>query len=403
MEELFKSLAEQWFLCEPAFFSLYCTHQLEENLAMSCAVRSGKHRIEYNPRMLRGKSRAEIEMLMRIELIRIFLKHPYERQPEGVSKASLSLGSDCVIQDSYGRGTVQLPLVGPEHFQLEEGKHFEWYVRRIDDMLEPDMLSASGAGESAEGEQSSPNEDSSSPSTGESGETADGTEGSPMAQAAARADLWQEDEMAQQSINELIKSLTSWGSIPGNVVQQIIASTQARIDYRLVWQGFRGHILSSKRRLTRMRPNRRTGFDQMGSQRKFDTRLLVAVDVSGSISDYTLTHFYSVVNRFFKYGIDEIDCVQFDCALGEVQSLRKASRRVQIFGRGGTSFQPIFDYLLEHNIYDGVVILTDGGAPHPVVDPQVTAKVLWVCEDEQSYNQCKDWMQLFGRCCYMIL
>lgn len=402
MEALFKSIAEQWFLCEPAFFSLYCTHQLEENLAMSCAVRSGQHRIEYNPRLLRGKSQGEIEQLMRIELIRIFLKHPYERQPEGVSKMALSLGSDCVIQDSYGGNGEALPLMSPEQFHLEKGKHFEWYARRIDEMIEPDMLPASGAEEGAEGSQSSP--DGATPSSsGETGESADGGDGDPMAQAAARADLWQEDEMAQQSINELIKTLNSWGSIPGNVVQQIIASTQARIDYRLIWQGFRGHILSSKRRLTRMRPNRRTGFDQMGSQRKFDTRLLVAVDVSGSISDRTLTHFYSVVNRFFKYGIDEIDCVQFDCVLGEVQSLRKASRRVQICGRGGTSFQPIFDYLLEHNIYDGVVILTDGGAPHPVVDSQVTAKVLWVCEDEQSYNQCKDWMQLFGRCCYMVL
>jgi predicted metal-dependent peptidase len=224
-----------------------------------------------------------------------------------------------------------------------------------------------------------------------------------LGEAAARSELWEEDEMRAQEINDLIDKMNSWGSIPGNVVQQIQASTKARIDYRKIMQGFRASVLSNKMRLTRMRPNRRTGFQQMGSVRRFDTKLLVAVDVSGSISDKTLSHFYSVINKFFKYGINEIDCVQFDYDLGEVKPIRKASRTVQIFGRGGTSFQPIFDYLAEHNIYDGLIILTDGGAPHPKMDDSIKANILWVCEDENSYNLCKDWMQLYGRVCWMYL
>ena len=95
--------------------------------------------------------------------------------------------------------------------------------------------------------------------------------------------------------------------------------------------------------------------------------------------------------------------MQFDCELGEVKPLRKASRTVQIFGRGGTSFQPIFDYLVEHDIYDGLIILTDGYAPYPKVDDSLKTNVLWVCEDEESYNQHKDWMQLYGRVCWMYL
>ena len=224
-----------------------------------------------------------------------------------------------------------------------------------------------------------------------------------MEEAAARSELWEEDEMRAQEINDLIDKMNSWGSIPGNVVQQIQASTKARIDYRKIMQGFRASVLSNKMRLTRMRPNRRTGFQQMGSVRRFDTKLLVAVDVSGSISDKTLSHFYSVINKFFKYGINEIDCVQFDCELGEVKPIRKASRTIQIFGRGGTSFQPVFDYLAEHNVYDGLIILTDGGAPHPKMDDSIKANILWVCEDEKSYDQCKDWMQLYGRVCWMYL
>ena len=394
MHDIFKRISEQWFLREPAFFSLYCTHPLEENFAMQCVVRSGQHRIEYNPALMRGLTTADIERLLRIELLRLFMKHPYQRQPEGCSLTAKRLGSDCALS-SYGlpvaRGEEDkvFAFAHPSDFQLDEGMHFEWYARRIEEQLEQ------GAGEDDKTE---------SPSETTQDEMPTSSSDSPGEGAWRDSSvLWREDALAVQDINDLIKTLTHWGSIPGDVVQMIQASTQSRIDYRLIMQGFRGHILSSKRRLTRMRPNRRTGFDQMGSVRKFDTRLLVAVDVSGSISDRTLTYFYGVINRFFRYGIDQIDCVQFDSALGEVRPLRKASRRVEVKGRGGTNFQPIFDYVLDHNDYDGLLILTDGGAPHPVVDPSLRAKVLWICEDEHSYQLCRDWMSLFGRVCYMVL
>ena len=392
MEGVFKKISEKWFLGEPAFFALYCVQQLEVNDKMNCAVRCGQGKLQYNPKFLERKSTEDVELLLKIEMIRLFLKHPYERQPEGTSRIALALGSDVTIKSAYngpnatGVGSLpppQLPLLGPEAFGLQHDMPFEWYVRKIEDMLDDDPVSSSSLRDL---------NDSKSPISEDT-----------LDEAAARSELWEEDEMRSQEINDLIDKMNSWGSIPGKVVQQIQASTKARIDYRKIMQGFRASVLSNTMRLTRMRPNRRTGFQQMGSVRRFDTKLLVAVDVSGSISDKTLSHFYSVINKFFKYGINEIDCVQFDCELGEVKPIRKASRTVQIFGRGGTSFQPVFDYLAEHNIYDGLIILTDGGAPHPHMDDSIKANILWVCEDENSYNQCKDWMQLYGRVCWMYL
>lgn len=381
VEEIIKKISEQWFLREPAFFALYCLQRLEANEKMKCAIRVGQGRLEYNPALLEGKTLHEIEQLMRIELIRLFLKHPYERQPEGVSKTALSLGSDVTIADNYNNAKTheKLPLLTPQDFQLESDESFEWYTQKIEEQLdgEPDPDGEGGGASDANTQQ--------------------------RQEAAEKAELWQEDDLKQQEINDLIKSLNNWGSIPGNIVEMIEASTKARIDYRQIVQGFRGSILSSKKKLTRMKPNRRTGFDQMGSAREFTTKLLVAVDVSGSISDTNLANFYSVINKMFKYGIDEIDCVQFDCQLGPIKNIRKACRQIEITGRGGTSFQPIFDYLLEHNTYDGLVILTDGAAPHPKIDDRIRTEILWVCESERSYEECHSWMELCGRCCWMML
>ena len=220
------------------------------------------------------------------------------------------------------------------------------------------------------------------------------------------AELWEEDESRQLEINELIMQIKDWGSISGGMVEQIMASTQAKIDYRKALAGFRASVISSKRTLTRMRPSRRWGFEQMGSKYAFSTSLLIAVDTSGSISTEMLKHFFSVIVKFFKYGIEQIDVIQFDCVIqGECMSLKKAKKqnRFAVHGRGGTSFQPVFDYLHEHNRYDGLIILTDGYAEVPHKDFSTRARILWVCESEDCYNQHKQWMSQLGRCCYMNL
>ena len=80
-----------------------------------------------------------------------------------------------------------------------------------------------------------------------------------------------------------------------------------------------------------MKPNRRYGFQYMGSRYDFTTRLLFAVDVSGSMSSQDLALGFSVINRFFKYGIEAIDVIQFDTEIkGDPVSLKRGRRAVEV-------------------------------------------------------------------------
>ena len=144
-----------------------------------------------------------------------------------------------------------------------------------------------------------------------------------------------------------------------------------------------------------MRPNRRTGFDNMGSVRRFDTKLLVAVDVSGSISTESLQYFYGVINSAFRYGFESIDVIQFDHGVRAVHSLNKVIKDIAILGRGGASFQEPVNYAHE-NGYDGLVMLTDGYAPEPVIPEGFKAGLLWVCENEDCLQAHKRWMEKSG-------
>ena len=356
-------ITERWFLSEEPLFSVFCTHRVVENRDMKCCARVGKGLVEVNPVLCEDISDRELEERLRIEVIRILLKHPYDRQPDGCSTTARALGSNCVITDSYYLHKIKMET--PQDFELPSHQHFEYYARRIQKLL-------------PKGQQSL---------FGEPDENAD---------IAAN---WQQDELMAAQVNEAIRNVKGWGSLPGRLVEQIIASTKARVDYRKILAGFRATILSEKRKLTRMRPNRRFGFDAMGSRYDFTTRMIIGVDCSGSISKEDLRNFYSTINRFFQYGIKQIDVVQFDTRLGEVQTLLKASENIKVTGRGGTSFQPFIDFVAKHPEYDGALIYTDGYAPKPKIPATMHTPLCWVLRSERELKSHESWMRESGRLC----
>ena len=403
----FDMLSEEWFLQEPAFFALFCTQRMQENVKMECALRCGQGVIEYNPLILEKKNYRQVEQLMRIEMIRLFLKHPYERQPDGCSREAMAVGSDCTIEDGYCFLNEKLPLKGPGFYHLPMGETYEYYAKKIQEQNQKDD-DRDGKGNNNENHSATGNDGNSD--NGNDANNADGNDRGDEAKESKeirnedrdKAELWREDAVRRSRINDLIERTSDWGTIPGDIVERIKASTKARINNSYIMQGFRSSVISSRRQLTRMKPNRRTGFLQMGTSRQFAPSLLVAVDVSGSVTESQIADFYSVVNRVFRFGIAKIDCVQFDSCLGEINPLRHANNEIKVVGRGGTSFQPIFDFLgTKGNIYDGVMILTDGQAPAPIVPDHFNINGLWVCSDRQAYEANKEWMMESGRVCYI--
>ena len=378
MKERITAILERWFIQEPALFQILCTHELVPNPQMACPVRSGKRRIEYNPDFLGEMTDKGLEEALRTEAVRILLKHPYERKPDGCSQQAIALGSNIVVGDNYHYAAFRIDR--PADYGLPKGMAYEWYSRQIQSQLPPE---AGGSGAGTDDDRDTRFERDSDRNRDLSG-------------------LWDEDELTVAMINGVIESCTSWGSLAGTFAEQIKASTRAKINWRNVFSGFRASILSSKRKLTRMRPNRRTGFENMGSIRRFDTRLLIAIDVSGSISSESLSYFYGVVNSAFRYGFESVDVIQFDCGVRVIQSLKNVMRETVAVGRGGTSFQEPIDYA-HGNGYDGLLILTDGCAPEPVIPEGMRCQIIWVCQNKGCYEHNRHWMEKSGRVCTIEL
>ena len=368
-----KTLSQDWFLTEPLLFAVLCTHAIKRNDNMGCDMRCGKGIIEYNPERLEHFDDNQLALRLKAEVVRIILKHPYQRQPYNPRRDVMRLSSDLTLCDNLD-GMDTIGLEPPRIFDIERDQAFEQYYSLM-------------AGQVLQLEQNADADgipiDMDLPSSSQG----DGSEGDitkSMLEADAGASLWEEDELMSEKVNHEIETAqrtNQWGSLGGDLKSLIESTLVSKQNFRAILSQFRASILSTKRHLTRMRPNRRYGFDAMGSQYAYSTRLLVAVDVSGSVPDEDIRKFLAVINSFFKQGIERIEVIEFDSKITTEKPilLKQASNSIRVTGRGGTNFQPAIDFYYEHEEYDGLVFLTDGYAAKPIVPNNKRHKPLaWI-------------------------
>ncbi len=368
MKNRINKIIESWYIYDYPFFATAISHTIAPNSTMACSVRCGAGKIEYNPKRLESKSDALIEELLKVECIRILLEHPYTRLPKDCPKWACALASTLVVADNYKFKTLVLP--SPADFSLPKGESYEWYAHHLPDNV---TFKPVPAGQDMENLES-------------------------LTDASAN---WGEDEFMGLDIAKLksdIQNANKWGTLPAGLKEKIMEADHGSIDYRKVLAGFRASVLSSRRSLTRMRPNRRLGWEAMGSKREFTSSLLIAVDASGSVSSQELSVFLRVVNQAFKYGIEQLDVMPFDSQVYDIIPMRRAAKVLEITGRGGTDFQPVIDYAAQQR-YDGLLIFTDGMAPAPTLPDPCHFSLLWVYTSQEAYDHRVH--DLPGRSCYI--
>ena len=427
--ERIRQTLERWFLVEPLLFAAWTTHDLVlESRIATIRVRQGK--IEANPTFIESLDKRQLEAVLRFEATRILLKHPYQRRKEN---APIAYAASNVTLQEYLRTDLPFPnaraLFGSEEFDQQ---YFEFYYQKLLELAD----AAAGMGNSGpsggqpsagtgqtttdvggamgSSDSQSPGEQADEPGTQETQEpsTSDAESPSPLEQytddeETARENTadWDENTLFDERINEVIRvaqASNRWGSIAGKLRERVLAALKPKLDYRAILRQFRTSILATNRVLTRMKPSRRYGFQYMGSRRDFTTKLLFAVDVSGSIPSADLERGFSLINQFFRYGIEQIDVIQFDTEVkGKPLALKRARRAVEVLGRGGTSFTPVLAYIDEHRHYDGLIIFTDGYAPVPPKPQNRSTRILWLFNHEANYQAMARGLRTIGQAAFL--
>ncbi len=410
VEKRIKEIISSWFFSKPLLFSTVCTHSIIENQNLSIPMRSGQMRIEFNPLILEKKSMIALEQYLQVEVHRILLEHPYKRQPYKAQKKILLLASDVTIYQLIKKELTSVTLAGVEYLKsqaerfkiLENPLGEEWAGTDELKFFQRNLIVDSKTGELKINDSLTFEEwykwiyflIKQSSIGGENAGTATGE----FIQAQEGADLWEENEEALEQIQDEIKNARAtdtFAQMEGTLVRTLNDECDFSFDYRKALTQFRANIVSNSRRLTRMKPSRRYGFKAMGSRYERKANILIAVDVSGSITDQSFEHFYHAIKNFFFLGIiQKIDLIFFDVNLKNttpVNFTRKVELK-EIQGRGGTNFQPPLDYYLEKkDFYNGLIIFTDGEGEIPAFKGNQKS-VLWILDSYNSWKNTSQWI-----------
>ena len=366
--------------------------------------------LKYNPNFINSISLEQLEFVLVQEGFKLLLRHPTTRfsNPSNISSLASNITVNQLSYGSYNE-LEQLKEILPTHdkFNLQEKGYYEEYFRNLmhdyedtkekiknlwDSMSEQDkqdMLESAIHQElnnqSKEGE-SQVNDYKNFNNSYDAMKNHFNPNGTNTIE-------WGEDELFDANIknmvNEKIGSSKNWGKYTGNNMSEIIASNTPKISTKEILKRFNRSVQSSQVYPSRMKINRRYGLLVPGYRKEYKTKILFAIDVSGSMSEDDISNGLVLVNCSCKNS--ELTFMTFDWGITCIEKkLNKAKKTFKIAGRGGTNFQPVIDYA-NNNKFDGVIIYTDGYASEP--SKLKKGKLLWLLATKEQQPPCS-WGQV---------
>lgn len=320
----------------------------------------------YNPEFVMTLGTKELRAVLQHEALHVLLHHITRREHFDFNPKGFNIAADMAINCHLSN----LPdkCFYPKTFGLEDYQSSEWYYDQLKEQAEKNggngiSVHADGKGEMV---------------------------GDHERWGECEGDIVKEKirSIAETAIREQAKK--GWSDIGEGIAAAIIEANKAQINWKREFRWFINKLIMAGRKSTRTRINRREhsikkqrelknpddvfskAYIQPGNKRDYTSKLMVAIDTSGSMSDEEI----SICLTEVKGMVEHVEChvCFFDCNMqGEPVHISKKFNSMEVRGRGGTNFDPVMRYVDEHK-YDGLIIMTDGYAPFP---EKPKARLLW--------------------------
>jgi predicted metal-dependent peptidase len=214
-------------------------------------------------------------------------------------------------------------------------------------------------------------------------------------------DLWEamegmseaERKLIQKQIDHQLKEIASEmqkkgrGLVPSELESYINGLFEIK-EPVLDWKSYLRRFASVSPKVftkkTRRKPNKRF-YGNPALKIKQNKRTLVAIDTSGSVSDAEVLEFFNEIYHMHKTGT-EVTVIECDTTIQRIYEYNGKLENITVKGRGGTDFEPVFEYLFEHrNEFNNLIYLTDGECVAPKT--QVRKPILWVHSSKSKINE----------------
>lgn len=200
-----------------------------------------------------------------------------------------------------------------------------------------------------------------------------------------------------EQVDEVIKKLAgnaNRGKIPESIALLIKAMDKSS---EISWKDYLKRLIGilpvgHKKTVTRKDRRQSERLDLRGKLSNRVAQLLVAIDISGSVSDKEIENIMIEVFSLVKNYPSEITIIECDSEIRRIYKVKSVKDvKGKINTKGGTRFNPVFQYIYENRLKGHVLIyFTDGLGEKTLATIPYNYKTIWVLtgtEAELSLNE----------------
>jgi predicted metal-dependent peptidase len=262
----------------------------------------------------------------------------------GAKHKVMNIAADCAV-NSHVRGLPENCIL-PKLFELEDGQTVEWYLENLKDNEKLKRLTRYD-------------------------------DHSLWYESDGNKDILK--EKIRQAVNKAAERTRAAGRMTNNDELLVSELNKSVVNWKEQLRRFVARTIESRLESSKKKRNRRYGVMFPGSVKVDDLHIGVAIDTSGSVSDAALTQFLSEIRAISNYA--KVTVVEADNEVKDAYQY-DPRKKYTVKGRGGTAYQPAFNYFTEKTNVDAVIYFGDMDTADSVIKPKF--QVLWAIVGESE-------------------
>lgn len=363
-------------LNEPFFASAALRMEYVEDASILTGCTNGIA-IKYNPKFFKLMPAEERKGFIAHEVMHVICLHPL--RAEGKDLKVWNEACDYAINPLLKESGITLPKGGLFSTRFNGMSAEEIYKILIQDKKEDPQKDKSNGSGSGDG-----NEEDKSGAYGFGG----------VEQPPQGSDLKEMEQDAKQMGLDAYNAGKLAGNVPKGMKEIVAELIEPKHSWKEILNRFVGEF--AKNDYTWTRPNTRylpSGLYLPALESIEVGKIVFAIDTSGSIDCKLLSEFVTEIKDAMSIFALPVTVIHCDTKVQHVEEMTQEDDIVPV-GRGGTCFQPVFDYVNEH-IEDAkaIVYFTDGECYERYSEP--VCPVLWAIYGNHKFSP------LFGEVVYV--
>lgn len=359
------------------YFLMQMSREIRFDISSPTALnfKGAKYVISFNPLIFLNLNLKQMESAIKHEILHIVSMHLIRaREFKGkYSTLAINMAMNVVVNtylDHLPPYAVTLEWVNLNYdLKLLPFKPFEYYVGAIQTAL--DLLEA--------------DEDAADESDTDEADDRHNDEVETTYNPEKAHEVWEDssdvDEKTLQEFTEKFIDNAQKGHVP-NYLENMISSlknSKGELPWNLYLKRLMGTVESNKKKTVTRRNRRQPDrLDLRGELRSHKAKIVVALDISGSISDEEFSQAIKEVLAIVKNYQHEITILECDSEIRRVyniKSVKDIKARINI--KGSTKFTPVFEYANQNKV-NLLIYFTDGKGEEKLLTIPQGYKTLWV-------------------------